>query len=75
MKQAVAFGGIMMIALVTMLFCDGCGYGKPACTVIDAMHNACAVIRYLGPDGKMHEVKLTPADLAALAEAKRVAKP
>ena len=69
MSPSIAGRAACLFALVS------CGYGKPACTVIDAMHNACAVVRYLGPDGKVREVKLEPQDLAAMAEKKRVEKP
>lgn len=47
----------------------GCGYGKPACTVIDAAAAACTVVRYLGPDGKMHLVHVTPAEMQLVGEA------
>lgn len=41
----------------------GCaGWGKTTCNIVDAAAQACTVIRYMGEDGKVHEVRLTPEE-------------
>jgi len=45
----------------------GCGYGQVACQVVDTAHDACTVLRYMGPDGKPAEVKVPSSELAAFA--------
>lgn len=59
------------LALLLSASFIACGYGGKACKVVDLAHNACTVVRYLGPDGKTHEVTLTPAELAALEAQKK----
>lgn len=45
-----------------------CGHGAAVCGVVDvaseAAQQACTVLRYLGPDGKVHEVRMTNKELA-----------
>jgi hypothetical protein len=65
------------IVSLVALFLVGCGVGGKVCSVVDLAHHACTVVKYLGPDGKEHEVKLTPEEareLAMEAEAKQAAR-
>ena len=46
------------------------------CKIVDTAHDVCTVIRYLGPDGKVHEEKVTAEEMAAFGKqlsAKRAA--
>lgn len=54
---ALAFGGA-----------TACGYGKPACAVVDVAKANCDLwIRYLAEDGTIKEVQLTREEATALA--------
>lgn len=47
-----------------------CGYGKPACAVVDVAKANCDLwIRYLAEDGSTREVQLTREEATALARA------
>ena len=61
---------VVTLALVVGMTAN-CGTGKVACQVIDTAHEACAVIRYLGPDGKVRTVKVSNEEISAFG--KRVA--
>lgn len=63
---------IVLFLLLTSA--QGCGYGKPACTVIDAAAQACTVVRYLGPDGKVVEEPVSADKLTEQAKAQRKAR-
>lgn len=67
--------GIYFAVLLVYLLA-GCGHGSTACAVVDATKAACDhVIRYLGPDGRVHEVQVPAEELAGVAkrvEAKRL---
>jgi hypothetical protein len=59
---------VMVLALamgVVAGLLTGCGHGATACKVIDVAHEACSVVRYLGPDGKVHEVPVSQEEMAA----------
>ena len=58
-----AIFGLLLLALNLC----GCGYGKTACSIIDTAHDACVVLRYLGPDGKPRDVRVPRAELEAYA--------
>lgn len=55
---------LLCLALVT-----GCGAGGKACAVIDTAHQACTIIRYLGPDGKTQDVQVSSEEIAAYGRA------
>ena len=61
-----------------VLFLVGCaGWGKTSCQVVDAASQACTVIKFMGDDGRVHEVPLTPAEAKELGrslEAKKAAE-
>ena len=68
---------LVVAAVFATLFFVACGWGKTACTVIDVVHDNCSWIRYLGPDGKEHEVRVDKDDLVQLGmatEARRAPK-
>jgi hypothetical protein len=53
-----------------------CGYGKPACEVIDVAHANCTWLRYLEPDGTMKSVAISQEDareFGRVVSAKRAA--
>jgi hypothetical protein len=55
-----------LVAIALLALClSACGHGATACKVIDAAHDVCSVVRYLGPDGKVHEVQVSSQELAA----------
>ncbi len=64
--------------LVTMLAATGCaGWGKTSCAVVDAAQAACTVVRFMGDDGKLHEVQVSKEEAKAFGEemgAKRAAE-
>ena len=63
-------------ALVALLLV-GCGAGAKVCAIVDLAQHACNVIKYLGPDGKEHEVRVTreeATEFATKMEAKRAAE-
>ena len=44
-------------------FLAGCaGWGKTTCQVVDAAAGACTVLRFMGDDGKVHEVPISPKE-------------
>ena len=51
------------LCLAGALGAAGCGHGATACKVVDAAHEACAVIKYLGPDGEVRQVRVTQEEL------------
>lgn len=69
MKHAFVTMTIANLIMLCGIAITDCGAGSTVCTVIDAAHGACAVIRYLGPDGKMHEQHVSGRDLARHAQA------
>ena len=68
MKKERFYVGVIALMVIGLGIISepGCGYGKPACTVIDAAHEACTVIRYLDKDGTVREVSITPSELQTL---------
>lgn len=65
-----------IIALVALMLV-GCGAGAKVCAIVDLAQHTCNVIKYLGPDGKEHEVRVTreeASEFAAQMEAKRAAE-
>jgi hypothetical protein len=58
-----------LVAVALLALClSACGHGATACKVIDVAHEACSVVRYLGPDGKVHEVQVSSQELAAFGQ-------
>lgn len=56
----------------------GCGWGKPVCSVIDAAHDTCVILRYLGPHGETIDVHVPKGELESFARmqsAKQAEKP
>jgi hypothetical protein len=57
------FAGILLAITLA-----ACGHGAAVCGVVDvtaeAAQQACTVLRYLGPDGKVYEVRMTNKELA-----------
>lgn len=58
--------------MVLMVFLGGmtlgaCGYGKPACAVIDVLHQNCVWIQYL-EDGKEKRVRVSRQELEELGK-------
>ncbi len=43
-----------------------CGYGKTACTIIDAVDQNCAWIRYLDESGQQREIQLSRDEITEL---------
>jgi hypothetical protein len=64
----VRFFGVFT-ALVLSVGAIGCGKGAMACAVVDAASKACTVVRYMGPDGKVDEVEVTPDEVNAFGRA------
>ncbi len=58
----VALGLVLFFAQLV-----GCGVGKTACSIIDTAAEACVVLRYLGPDGKVHDVRVPRSELEGFA--------
>lgn len=56
---------LAVTAGASLLVLSHCGHGGVACQVIDAIHESCNVVRYMGEDGKPHEVQISSAALAA----------
>lgn len=46
------------VTTIAMLAFAGCGHGRDVCKLVDAMQDACVVIRYLGPDGEERTVRV-----------------
>jgi len=56
LKETVGAIGL----LATLLLSQGCaGWGGTACKIVDAAQTACTVVKYLGPDGKEREVRVS----------------
>ena len=69
-RVAELIGICVIIGTVVMLSSNGacgCGYGKVACSIVDTAADACVVLRYLGPDGKMRQVRVPREELQAFA--------
>ncbi len=65
-----------IVALVA-LWLVGCGAGGKVCAIVDLAQHACTVLKYVGPDGKPAEVRVTPEEATAFAQqmsAKRAAE-
>lgn len=63
------FSVAMLVAGANLL--AGCaGWGKTACQVVDASEQACTVVRFMGADGKMHEVPLTQQEVNEMGQKK-----
>jgi len=65
-----------VLALVAIMLV-GCGAGGKVCAIVDLAQHTCTVLKYLGEDGKPHEVRVTPEEareFAAQVEAKRAAE-
>jgi hypothetical protein len=63
MRRTTALG----LGLLALSSLDACGHGSKACAVIDALHDGCAVVRYLAPDGTYRDVKVNGEDLLVAA--------
>jgi hypothetical protein len=59
------FVSALLATLLTIIVMSACGHGKTACQVVQAAQESCAVIKYMGPDGKEQSVQVTPEELAA----------
>ena len=66
LTAAVLLGGMLLFTMAFVL--PACGHGATACKVIDAANEACAVIRYLGPDGKVYSVQVSNEELASFGQ-------
>jgi hypothetical protein len=67
----IPFRTSLVITMVLLTFGSlllACGSGKAACAVIDTAHEACSVIKYLGPDGKVQTVKVSSQELATFGQ-------
>lgn len=53
---------ILVGALSVVSAIQACGYGKPACEVIDIAQANCTWLRYLESDGTVKQVQLTPEE-------------
>jgi hypothetical protein len=56
---------IVLILCASLL--AGCGHGAAACAVVDAANQACTVIKYMGEDGKVREVRVNRDELDQFA--------
>lgn len=73
-RRLLGYTLLAVVVAFVVAFVAGCGPvpkpdAKSACQVIDAANKACAVVKYLGDDGKPAEVQLTPDEVAALGKA------
>lgn len=74
-KETIGAAGILVTALFALAGCPG--WGSTTCKVVDAASAACTVLKYMGPDGKEHEVRVSREEMAAFGEeaaAKRAAE-
>lgn len=53
-----------VIAIMALVLGGCAGWGGAACKVVDAAQAACTVVKYMGPDGKEHEVKVSREELS-----------
>lgn len=56
---------LLAIVFASGMLLGGCGYGKPACTVIDVLHQNCVWIQYL-ENGQEKRVQVTREELSEL---------
>jgi len=75
MKRITDSLAVTMFAVGTLVaganLLAGCaGWGKTSCQVVDAAAQACTVVRFMGDDGKMHEVPLTPQEAQEVGKSK-----
>lgn len=71
LKETIGAAGL----LLTLAGCPG--WGSTTCKVVDAASAACTVIRFMGEDGKEHEVRVSRDELAGFGQemaAKRAAE-
>lgn len=61
-KIAIAIFAITLPLVGVNLLAGCAGWGKTTCQIVDAASQACTVIRFMGDDGKPHEVRLTPEE-------------
>lgn len=61
-KIAIGIFAITLPLVGANLLAGCAGWGKTTCNVVDAAQAACTVLRYMGEDGKVHEVKLSPEE-------------
>lgn len=59
---AVGIFSLSILGVGANLLAGCAGWGKTTCQIVDAASQACTVIRFLGDDGKVHEVSLSPAE-------------
>jgi hypothetical protein len=77
-KGGTSNGIAILLAGALAIGVTACGYGKPACAVVDVAKANCDLwIRYLAEDGTTREVRLSPqeaTDLARVTAKKRAAE-
>ena len=67
-KIAIAIFAVTLPLVGVNLLAGCAGWGKTTCQIVDAASQACTVIRFMGDDGKQHEVRLSPEEANALGK-------
>jgi hypothetical protein len=72
---AVALFTVGIVGAGANLLAGCAGWGAKTCSVVDLAKDACGVVRFMGEDGTVQEMKVTPEDMreAAKAQARRQA--
>jgi hypothetical protein len=65
---------VSLLLISTSMILAGCGKGAVACAVVDAAHQACTVVKYMGPDGKVREVRVSQEELASFGQRTEAAR-
>lgn len=67
-KIAIAIFAVTLPLVGVNLLAGCAGWGKTTCNIVDAASAACTVLRYMGEDGKVHEVRLSPEEANELGK-------
>lgn len=60
---AAAIFSLSILGLGANVLAGCAGWGKTTCQIVDAASQACTVLRFMGEDGKVQEVPVTPAEM------------
>lgn len=71
-RDAITTFAIVLIPIIALLlaglFLTGCEYAKPACKIVSVVNQACMLVEYLGEDGQLHTVAVSPQELQGFAQ-------
>ncbi len=70
LAYAIFLLGVIVIVAHVLAGCAG--WGGKTCSIIDLAHDACpAVVQFIGEDGKVQTMTMTPADATKLGAQKK----